>query len=26
MKTDMNIYFDRVRYVKWFKSVEKNLM
>jgi hypothetical protein len=26
IKTDMNIYFDRVRYVKWFKSVEKNLM
>ncbi|CAF3538169.1 unnamed protein product [Adineta steineri] len=26
IKTDMNIYFDRVRYVKWFKSTEKNLI
>jgi hypothetical protein len=25
-KTNMNIHFDRVRYVKWFKMVEKNLM
>jgi hypothetical protein len=25
-KTNMNIHFDRVRYVKWFKMVENNLM
>ncbi|UJR09612.1 hypothetical protein I4U23_013847 [Adineta vaga] len=25
IKTDMNIHFNHIRYVKWFKSIENNL-